>query len=119
MHTMTELYLNPAQVIEMVKQAEREEEIIVIRCRRKCPASKPGGPDAGELHDLHCGTKPPYKAVGSMRDRADEDRNCGVLTVWATNRRDPKTGQWGAWRRVNVEQVVKVICRGSEYLPGH
>ena len=51
---MLELYLNPTQVKRLIKKAEREEEVIVIRCVRKTPASKPGGPDKDELYDLHC-----------------------------------------------------------------
>lgn len=110
-----DMYINPEQVVEMVKQAELEEEVVVIRCVRKGAASKPGGPDAGELHDLHCSSKPRYASKGSKGSREEEDKSNGVLTVFATNRRDPKTGIWGAWRRVNVKQVKKVIYKGREW----
>lgn len=109
-----EVYLHPQQVIDMIKAAEREAEVIVVRCVRKGPASKPGGPDAGDLYDLHCTTKPDYTPVGA-RDRKSEDEDNGVLTVWVTNRQDPKTKQWGMWRRVNIEQVKKVIYKGREF----
>ena len=60
---MLELYLNPTQVKRLIKKAEREEEVIVIRCVRKTPASNPGGPDKDEHYDLHCATKPNYKSA--------------------------------------------------------
>jgi hypothetical protein len=110
---MQELYLHPDQVKEMIKRAEREGEVIVIRCVRK------GGPKAGELYDLHCGKKPPnYKPApavkGVKRDRKKEDRKNKVLTVFATNRYDDDTGMPGAWRRVNLDQVKKVIYKTQE-----
>lgn len=108
-----DMFLNPTQVIDAIKQAEAADEVIVIRCVRKGPASKPGGPDVGDLYDLHCTRKPPYKSA-SVRDREAEDRANGVLTVYVTNRRNAK-GAWGDWRRVNIEQVKKVIYRGTEY----
>jgi hypothetical protein len=111
---MFDIYLKPEDVINVIKQAEKEEEVVVVRCVRKCPASKPGGPDTGDLYDLHCTSKPKsYTPVGA-RDRKAEDESCGVLTVFVTNRKDEK-GRWGAWRRVNIEQVKKVIYRGKEY----
>jgi hypothetical protein len=110
---MKELYLHPGQVKEMIKCAEREGEVIVIRCVRK------GGPNAGDLYDLHCGKKPPnYKPAPAMkgvkRDRKKEDRKNRVLTVFATNRNDDETGMPGAWRRVNLDQVKKVIYKTQE-----
>lgn len=107
------MYLHPEQVTEMIKQAEREDEVVVVRCVRKTPASKLGGPDCGDLYDLHCTKKPEYTPVG-VRDRAAEDDYNGVLTVFASNRRDNK-GRLGAWRRVNIERVKKVIFKGTEY----
>jgi len=107
-------YLNPVQVRKMIKRAEIEGEVIVIRCKRKTPASKPGGPDKDQLYDIHCGSKPlHYKAVGD-RDREREDRKNKVLTVFATNRKGPR-GTWGSWRRVNLAEVVKVIYKTREY----
>jgi hypothetical protein len=116
---MQELYLHPDQVKDMIKRAEREGEVIVIRCVRKSSASKVGGPDAGDLYDLHCGKKPPnYKPApavkGVKRDRKKEDRKNKVLTVFATNRNDDETGMPGAWRRVNLDQVKKVIYKTQE-----
>jgi len=108
------LYLHPKQVTNMIKQAENEAEVIVIRCIRKTKASKIGGPDQGELYDLHCSTKPPYVRK-TQTDRVAEDENNGVLTVFATNRQNRQTGAWGDWRRVNIEQVKKVIYKGKEY----
>ena len=113
-----ELFLNPRQVKEMVKQAELEGEVIVVRCKRKTSASKPGGPDAGQLYDLHCGTKPAnYKPSHSVNisSRETEDDKNGVLTVFATNRKDPVKKTWGAWRRVNLNEVQKIIYRTHEY----
>jgi len=107
------LYLNPQQVIDLIKTAEREQEVIVIRCVRKTPASKPGGPGIGSLYDLHCGTKPSYTSR-SGRNREAEDRQSGVLTVYATNRQNSHH-QWGDWRRVNVNEVQKVIYKSAEY----
>lgn len=113
------LYLNPSQVKDMIKMAEQEGEVIVIRAVRKSAASKPGGPDKGQLYDLHCGTKPKgYKSassVGLKNSRKEQDSKNGTLTVFATNRQDPVTNAWGAWRRVNLNEVVKVIYRTKEY----
>ena len=114
---MDEIYLNPAQVRRMIKKAEKAEEVIVIRCRRKTPASKPGGPDVGELYDLHCTTKPSYEGAGV--DRKKEDRRRGVLTVYVVNRKDPDTDTWGSWRRVNIKEVVKVIYKTREWEVKH
>jgi hypothetical protein len=108
------LFLNPQQVTDLIKQAEREQEVIVIRCVRKTPASKPGGPGLGSLYDLHCGTKPPYTSR-SQRDRQFEDEANGVLTVFATNRQNSQTHTWGDWRRVNVTAVQKVIYKNQEF----
>lgn len=109
------MYLHPANVKEFIKKAENEDEVVVVRCVRKGPASKPGGPDMGDLYDLHCTKKPEdYKPV-SGRSRVAEDSSNGVLTVYVSNRRDDKTGTLGAWRRVNIEQVKKVIFKGTEY----
>jgi hypothetical protein len=111
---MFDIYLKPEDVKAVIKQAEREDEVAVIRCVRKGPASKPGGPDTGDLYDLHCTSKPKdYKPVGA-RSREAEDAGSGVLTVFASNRRDSK-GRLGDWRRVNIEQVKKVIYKGKEY----
>lgn len=111
---LDEVYLNPTTVRRMIKKAEAEDEVIVVRCKRRTPASKPGGPDQYELYDLHCGAKPPrYKAIGD-RDRVKEDRKNKVLTVFATNRKNSR-GTWGAWRRVNLNEVVKVIYKTREF----
>lgn len=113
-----ELYLNPSQVKDLIKEAEATREVIVIRYVRKTEASKPGGPDKGELMDLHCGTKPAkYRSARSvgLRSRQEEDEKNLVLTVFATNRQDPRTGSWGAWRRVNLNAVKKVIYKTHEY----
>jgi hypothetical protein len=112
---LIDFYLHPAQVEAMIKTAEAEGEVIVVRCVRKGAASKPGGPDQDDYQDLHCGPKPKrYKAAG-IRNRKTEDVNNGVLTVFVTNRQDPQTGAWGCWRRVNVQQVKKIIYRGHEW----
>lgn len=113
----TVIGLNPTAVKKMIKQAEQEEEVIVIRCVRKTEASKPGGSDIGELYDLHCTSKPKnYKsAPSSMRRRKHEDDENDVLTVFVTNRKDADTGRWGAWRRVNLANVQKVIYKTLEY----
>jgi hypothetical protein len=50
-----------------------------------------------------------------MRSRQKEDKKNEVLTVFVTNRKDPDTGRWGAWRRVNLAQVQKVIYKTLEY----
>lgn len=110
-----DMHLNPEQVREMVKQAEREHEVIVVRCKRRTKASKPGGPDKGDYYDLHCTTKPEDYERRTAQDREGQDKEHGVLTVWVVNRQDPKTGQWGMWRRINVDQVTKVIYRSAEY----
>jgi hypothetical protein len=108
------LYLNPRQVREMIRQAAAEDETVVIRCVRKGPASKSGGPTVGELHDLHCVRKPDGYRNQSGRDRSSEDESTGTLTVFVNNRRG-SDGNWGAWRRVNIEQVQKVVFKGHEY----
>jgi len=107
------MYLNETNVRDLIKQAESKDEVIVIRCVRKGPASKVGGPTAGDLQDLHCTKKPDYQSA-STRDRKVEDRANGVLTVYCSNRRN-KTGNLGDWRRVNIRQVQKVIYKGTEY----
>lgn len=111
-----DIFLHPRQVRNLIKQAELEGEVVVIRCVRKTDASKDGGPNKGELYDLHCGTKPEgYKpSKNRIRDRDKEDQNSGTLTVFVTNRKDPDTDTWGAWRRVNLNQVQKVIYRTKE-----
>lgn len=114
-----ELYLDKTQTIALIKQAERDEEVIVIRCLRKTPASKLGGPNAGELQDIHCGTKPSGYVARGVRSRPAEDAANGVLTVFATNRKDKTTDQWGAFRRINVTAVKKVIYRGQEWEVTH
>lgn len=115
--TKIELFLNPVQVKALIKQAENEGEVIVVRCRRKTTASKPGGPDVGQLYDLHCGTKPtnykPSHSVDFSSRETEDDKNC-VLTVFATNRRDRGNKLWGAWRRVNLNEVQKIIYRTRE-----
>lgn len=113
-----DLYLHPDQVREMIKTAEKEDEVIVIRCVRKGAASKPGGPDAGQLYDLHCAAKPKtYKpsSAAKLRDRKEEDKKNGVLTVFVTNRKDPTSEMPGAWRRVNLNQVKKIIYKTQEF----
>jgi hypothetical protein len=111
---MNEMFLNPENVKTLIKTAEREDEVVVVRCVRKTKASKPGGPDVGDLYDLHCTRKPEdYVPVGT-RDRTAEDAGSGVLTVFASNRRDSR-GRLGDWRRVNLDAVKKVIYRGQEY----
>lgn len=107
------IFLHPQQVTDMIKQAEKEDEAITIRCVRKGPASKEGGPAAGDLYDLHCVAKPRYQSK-AVTNRQAEDQANGVLTVFCSNRRD-KNGSLGAWRRVNIEQVKKVIFKGQEY----
>jgi hypothetical protein len=96
--SMINFYLHPGQVEAMIRTAEAENEIIVVRCVRKGAASKPGGPDQNDYQDLHCGPKPKkYKATG-IRNRTAEDIKNGVLTVFVVNRQDPRTGTWGCWR---------------------
>jgi hypothetical protein len=108
------MFLNPTNVRDLIKQAEREDEVIVIRCVRKGKASKTGGPDIGQLYDLHCTKKPEdYKPMGA-RDRSAEDKANGVLTVFCSNRRDD-AGRLGDWRRVNISAVKKVIYKGAEH----
>jgi hypothetical protein len=109
-----DMFLNPANVTTLIKTAEREGEVIVVRCVRKGKASKPGGPDVGDLYDLHCAQKPQDYVPAGTRSRVAEDSNNGVLTVYATNRQDPVTKQWGQFRRVNISEVQKVIYRGQE-----
>jgi hypothetical protein len=58
------IYLDHAQVRAKIKEAESEDETIVIRCIRKGKASKVGGPDEGDVHTLVCGRKPNYTPVG-------------------------------------------------------
>lgn len=108
------VYLNPKQVTELVKQAEREDETISIRCIRKGKASKVGGPDKGDLYTLVCGQKPKDYVPAGTRDRKEEDRACEVLTVYATNRKG-SDGRFGAWRRVNIAQVQEVTFREERY----
>ena len=108
------LYLNPQQVTDLIKQAEREQEVIVIRCVRKTLASKPNGPGIGSLYDLHCSTKPSYVPRG-LGNREAEDRRTGTLTVYVTNRKASNNSHWGAWRRVNISEVQKVIFKSNEY----
>ena len=55
---MNDIFLNPENVKQLIKTAEREDEVVVVRCVRKTKASKPGGPDVGDLYDLHCTRKP-------------------------------------------------------------
>lgn len=108
------MFLSPEEVRAAIKQAENDDEVIVVRCIRRGKASKVGGPEQGELYDLHCGKKPPYEGKGPPADRAAEDESNGVLTVFATNRKD-KDGNFGAWRRVNLIAVKKVILpNGTE-----
>lgn len=114
---MEDLFLNPTQVKALIKKAGDEDEVVVCRCVRKGPASKPGGPDQGDLYDLHCTAKPKdyVPSPSSRRDRKEEDNRNGVLTVFVTNRKDPKTDAWGAWRRLNIEQVKMIIYRDTTY----
>lgn len=108
------IYLSSSQAKDLIKQAEKEGEVIVVRCVRRTPASKPGGPDVGQLYDLHCSTPPPhYKPLTNKRKK--EDKRLGLLTVFATNRQDNESGTWGAWRRINMRQIQKVIYRTNEY----
>lgn len=113
-----DIFLHPDQITAMIKQAEAEDEVIVIRCRRKTAASKPGGSDAGQFYDLHCAAKPKkYKSASTagFRTRKEEDKKNGVLTVYVVNRRDERTGLPGAWRRINLNEVVKVIYKTREW----
>ena len=112
---MPKLFLNPQQVSEMIKAAEKEGETIIIFCERKGKASKAGGPDKGDVYDLVCGPKPEGYVAKTAQDRVAQDKDNGVLTVFATNRQDKKTGTWGDWRRVNIDKVVKVIYKAAEY----
>ena len=112
---MTIMGLNPQQVQDMINQAKAENETVVVRCIRKGPASKTGGPDQGEPYDLVVAPKPLYKAKNPPSIRKAEDKKHGVLTVFTVNRQDPKTKQWGCWRRVNIQQVLKVIFKGKEW----
>jgi hypothetical protein len=111
-------YLDPKLVRDMIKKAEQEEEVIVVRCARRTAASKPGGPDADEFYDLHCTTKPSNyipASVKSILDRKKEDKKRGVLTVYVVNRKEERSKKWGAWRRVDVTRVVKLIYKAKEY----
>lgn len=118
---MTEMFLNEKQVIELLRKVgadpKNPDEVVVIRCIRKTAASREGGPDKGETHDLHVVAKPKdYVPKGDGASRVAEDEANGVLTVYVNNRKDEKTGAWGAWRRVNVRQVTRVILSdGTEY----
>ena len=110
-----QMYLNEQQVIDLIKKAEREDEVIVVRCIRKGKASKLGGPDAGDEQDLHCTKKPPHTpSSGSRGNREAEDANSNVLTVYVSNRRN-KEGKLGDWRRVNVAKVTKVTYKNKDY----
>lgn len=102
------LYLDHAQVRDLLSNVGQADpdEVIVVRCVRKTKASKPGGPDIGDLYDLHVTKKPPYTPKTS-EDRKANDAAAGVLTVYVTNRREGNAP--GAWRRVNIMQVQKVI----------
>ena len=114
---MTDLYLNETQVRDILSAVGKNDpdEVIVVRCIRKTAASKPGGPDVGDLYDLHCTKKPEDYIRKTATDRRGEDASNGVLTVYVTNRRGDE-GAPGAWRRVNVAQVQKVIMPdGTEY----
>jgi len=112
------LFLHPAQIKNLLENVGQSnpDEVIVVRCVRKTKASKPGGPDEGDLYDLHCTKKPPYTSkTGTGRDRREEDENNGVFTVYASNRRG-ENGTIGAWRRVNIDAVQKVVLHnGIEY----
>ena len=110
---MYNLYLNPSQVKDLIRQAQKEDETIVIRCVRKTEASGATSAGIGQLHDLHC-VRPPTYVPKTAKDRAAEDTRCGVLTVFVNNRRNKK-GAWGDWRRVNIQQVAKVIFKTCEY----
>lgn len=115
----TILYLNEAQVVEMIKTAEKEDGVIVVRCRRKTAASATSeGADKGDLYDLHCGQKPKDYVAKTARDRQAEDAGNGVLTVYATNRKNG-SGTFGEFRRVNVRQVVKLIYKSQEWTVTH
>ena len=110
-----DFYLNPKQVREVLTEGANEDEVVTVFCIRKGPASKDNGPDAGDVHDLQCVRKPRYEGSSDPQIRKSEDARCGVLTVYAVNRRNPVTGHWGAWRRLNIAQVTKVIYRGVTY----
>ena len=114
---MVDLYLDQDQVIDMLRNVGKQDpdEVIVVRCIRKTAASKPGGPDEGDLYDLHVTKKPEDYVAKTNQDRVGVDRSNGVLTVYVTNRRGEQ-GAPGAWRRVNVAQVKKVIeADGTEH----
>jgi len=109
------LFLNSQQVIDMIKTAERERETIIIFCERKGKASKPNGPDKGDVYELVCGPKPDDYVHKTAKDRVAEDASNGVLTVFATNRQNRETKAWGDWRRVNIDKVTKIIYKSAEY----
>ena len=111
-----DLFLDRQQVIDLIHKAGGENEVVVVRCVRKGPASKPNGPDAGDLYDLHVAPKPKDYERKTDQDRGGQDSDNGVLTVWVTNREEKKgSGKWGAWRRVNIVAVKKVIYQNTEY----
>lgn len=117
----TILYLNEKQVVDKVKEAEDAGNTITVRCKRKTAASKTSqGADKGDFFDLVCGPKPKDYVPAGTRDRRAEDQGSGVLTVFATNRPSDKgDGSFGAWRRVNVREVIKIIYLGQEWAVTH
>ena len=112
---MPELNLSADNVKEMIREAYREDEPIVIWCIRKTAVSKAGGPDVGDLYDLSVVRKPDDYVRLTNQDRRAQDNDNGVLTVFANNRRSRVTGQWGDWRRVNISQVRRVTFKQRTY----
>jgi hypothetical protein len=111
------IYLDERQVHNLVKEAEREGEVISIRCIRKTKGDADKGTKQGELHTLMCTTKPEYVGSGDPETRKNEDSFNHVLTVWAVNR---KTGSKpGAWRRVNLAAVQEVRYKEEEFRVVH
>jgi hypothetical protein len=111
------IYLDERQVRDLVHEAEKTGGDISVRCIRKGKGNPSHGTRQGELHTLICSSKPPYKGSSSGRDRAVEDANNSVLTVWAINR---KTGDsQGAWRRLNLAAVQEVRYKEQEFKVVH
>ena len=114
---MQPLYLDENQVHDAIKEAEREGEVITIRCIRKTKGDTSRGTKQGELHTLMCTSKPDYQGSNSPDVRKDEDARSHTLTVWVVNR---KTGNKpGAWRRVNLSAVQEVRYKEEEYKVVH
>jgi len=105
---MKDMYLHPGQVRDLCHEAMETGEALTLDCIRKTAASKPGGPDAGDLHTLVVG-KPPvaYVRKTATGTFTEQDRENGVQRVWSVDR--------NGWRCVNVEQVKFVHFRQVKY----